>query len=135
MTARSSSMPRDNRRGFTLIEVLATLLLLGIVLPVAMRGVSMSLAAASRARNMAEAASLADTKLNELVATQMWSTSGDSGDFGEQFPGYTWSSQATPFDYGMTQIDLRVSWVERGREAFLDVSTLVYQSGDMEVTQ
>ena len=135
MIPRSSSMPRDNRRGFTLIEVLATLLLLGIVLPVAMRGVSMSLAAASRARNMAEAASLADTKLNELVATQMWSTSGDSGDFGEQFPGYTWSSQATPFDYGMTQIDLRIAWFERGQETFLDVSTLVYQSGDMEVTQ
>ena len=128
---RSTNRPR----GFTLIEVLATLLLLGIVLPVAMRGVSMSLAAASRARNLAEAASLADTKLNELVATQMWSTSGDSGDFGEQYPGYTWTSQANSFDYGMTQIDLRVSWIERGQEAFLDVSTLVYQSGDMEVTQ
>ena len=134
MTPRLTTCQR-NRRGFTLIEVLATLLLLGIVLPVAMRGVSMSLAAASRARNMAEAASLADTKLNELVATQMWSTSGDSGDFGEQFPGYTWSSQATPFDYGMTQIDLRIAWFERGQETFLDVSTLVYQSGDMEVTQ
>ena len=126
---------REKARGFTLIEVLATLLLLGIVLPVAMRGVSMSLAAASKARHMAEAASLADTKLNEMIATQTWTTSGVSGDFGEQHPGYAWTCQAISADYGLTQITVRVSWLERGQEAFLDISTLVYQSGDMEVIQ
>ena len=41
---------RIARRGFTLIEVLATLVLLGIVMPVAMRGVSLALAASSIAR-------------------------------------------------------------------------------------
>lgn len=132
---RSFALRHSSNRGFTLVEVLATLLLLGIVLPVAMRGVSMSLAAASKARHMAEAASLADTKLNELIATQTWTTSGVSGDFGEQNPGYTWTCQAVSADYGLTEVSLRVSWVDRGQEAFVDVSTLVYQSGDMEVIQ
>jgi general secretion pathway protein I len=126
---RASPRRASPRRGFTLIEVLATLMLLGIVLPVAMRGVSLSLAAASRARHLAEASSLADTKLNELVATQAWTTGGVSGDFGEQHPGYTWTCQAASRDYGLTEVAVRVSWVERGQPAFLDVSTLAYQTG------
>jgi len=97
--------------------------------------VSLSLAAAAKARHLAEASSLADTKLNELIATQMWTTSGTSGDFGPQYPKYTWSCQTVSHDYGLTQIDLRVSWMERGQEAFVDLSTLTYSSGDMEVTQ
>ena len=56
-----------HRRGFTLVEVLATLVLLGIILPIAMRGVSMAMAAASNARRTAEATSLAEAKLNMLL--------------------------------------------------------------------
>ena len=44
-----------SRRGFTLAEVLITLLFLAIVLPVAMRGVSLALAAASHAKHTREA--------------------------------------------------------------------------------
>ncbi|MEO6437496.1 MAG: prepilin-type N-terminal cleavage/methylation domain-containing protein [Tepidisphaeraceae bacterium] len=133
MSARRARNPRPHR-GFTLIEVLATLTLLGIVLPVAMRGVSLSLAAATRARHVAEASSLADTKLDELVATQAWTTSGIGGDFGEQHSGYTWTYQAVSRDYGLTEVSLRVAWVERGQPAFLDISTLTYQGGDIGAT-
>ena len=59
--------PATRRGGFTLIEVLATMLLLGIVLPVAMRGVSVALSAAGTARHLSEAAVLAEAKLNELA--------------------------------------------------------------------
>src|SRR4051794_38319604 len=66
----SAALPRRAMRaGFTLIEVLATLVLLGIILPAAMRGVSIGLAMASHARHVTEAAQLAEAKLNELVAT------------------------------------------------------------------
>jgi prepilin-type N-terminal cleavage/methylation domain-containing protein len=136
MNARRMTCRRRDRTGFTLIEVLATLMLLGIVLPVAMKGVSASLAAAAKARNMAEAATLADSKLNELVATQTWTTGGVSGDFGPEHPRYAWTCQAVSREYGVTQVDLRVSWAERGgQEAYLDVSTMTYASGDMEVIQ
>src|SRR5256885_14718355 len=80
-------------RGFTLIEVLATLVLLAIVLPVSMRGVSVALSLAEKARHTSEAASLADAKLNELI------TSGGAvsaqGDFGADWPGYHWSRQTS----------------------------------------
>ena len=123
------------RRGFTLVEVLATMLLLGIVLPVAIRGVSMSMQWASHARHTAEAATLAETKLNELIATRTWTSSGVNGDFCEQYPAYKWTCQAASSDYGLTQVDVRVTWLERGQERFIDVSTLTYESGDLEVIQ
>ena len=115
--------------GFTLIEVLATLVLLGIVVPVAMRGVSLALAAASTARRTAEAASLAEGKLNELIVDGSWQTSGNTGDFAaENHPEYTWTCENASRDYGTYEVVLRVAWTQRGQERNLSLSTLVYPS-------
>ena len=51
------------RGGFTLVEVLASLALVAVILPVAMEGVSLAVGAAGLARDRIEAASLAETKL------------------------------------------------------------------------
>src|SRR5438552_3049287 len=68
-------------RGFTLVEVLATLLIMGIVLPVAMKGVSVMLGTASTARHMQEAAALGETKLNDLIISGDALAPTASGDF------------------------------------------------------
>ena len=122
--------PRRLRRAFTLVEVLATLVLLGIVLPVAMRGVSVALAAASTARHTAEATSLAEAKLNQMIVENDWSGSGASGDFGADYPQYQWERQVTLRDYGLSEVVMRVTWSERGQTRWLDVSTLVASTGD-----
>jgi prepilin-type N-terminal cleavage/methylation domain-containing protein len=116
------------RRGFTLIEVLATLVLLGIVVPVAMRGVSIALAAATTARRTAEAATLADAKLNELIADGSWQTSGTTGNFAPDHPEYTWTCENVSRDYGTNEVVLHVKWMQRGAEKVVSISTLVYQS-------
>jgi prepilin-type N-terminal cleavage/methylation domain-containing protein len=51
------------REGFTLVEILATLTLAAIVLPPVVQGISLSLATSIRARQQAQAASLAQCKL------------------------------------------------------------------------
>ena len=108
--------------GFTLAEVLVTLLFLAIVLPVAMRGVSLSMAAASNARHTRQATSLAQMKLHEL--TTLTSPSGpQSGDFPD-YPDYRWTCQVSSTNYGVNQVDLRVSWQDRGLERGVTVSTL-----------
>ena len=113
--------------GFTLVEVLATLVLLGIVVPVAMRGVSLALAAASTARRTAEAASLAEGKLNELIVDGTWQTSGNTGDFAaENRPEYSWTCENASRDYGTYEVILRVAWNQQGRERTLSLATLVY---------
>src|SRR5438045_1644546 len=113
------------RRGFTLIEVLATMVLLAIVLPVAMRGVSVSLAAAENAQHRAEAASLGEAKLNSMIATGEWSNTAPSGDFGGDWPGYQWSLQTQQRDFNTTEVMLTVTWTERGSQRSLPISTLV----------
>src|SRR5205807_1170343 len=90
------------RRGFTLIEVLATILLLGIVLPVIMRGISMCVATASITKHRDEATALADSKLNELVATESWQVGNLQGDFGPDWPDYTWAAEVNAWNQGQT---------------------------------
>jgi type II secretory pathway pseudopilin PulG len=112
------------RSGFTLAEVLVTLLFLAIVLPVAMRGVSLSLAAASNAKHTREATALAENKLTELTMLSNYS-SGQSGDFAPEHPEYRWSCQVSSGDYSVSQIDLRIIWEDRGQERSLVFSTLL----------
>src|SRR5262245_59015289 len=97
------SHPR-RQHGFTLPEVLATLVLLGIVVPVAMRGVSVALASAQTAKRQAEAASLAQSKLNQLIADGSWQTSGSSGDFAPDHPDYRWTCENVSRNYGTNEV-------------------------------
>ena len=117
--------PRRPRSAFTLIEVLATLVLIGIVIPVAMRGVTVALAAASSARHQAEAATLAESKLNESVAQGDFNTGGQ-GDFGADFPLYRWALQTTQHDLDVTEVMVTVNWNERGDKRALNLSTFVF---------
>jgi general secretion pathway protein I len=119
------------RRGFTLIEVLAALLLAGIVLPVAMRGASLATGAAEVARRRTEASSLARSKLSELVSTGDWQTAaGRAGDFGPDWPDYRWSASVnrwTQTKADLRQLDVEVRWDARGGGIqTVTLSTLVY---------
>jgi prepilin-type N-terminal cleavage/methylation domain-containing protein len=116
------------RRGFTLVEVLATLVLIGIILPVAMRGVSIALGSASIAKHRAEAATLAYSKLNQMLAEGQLNTANQSGDFAPEHPDYHWNVQTAQRDYGLTEVQMRVKWMERGTEHDLLVSTLTYNT-------
>jgi prepilin-type N-terminal cleavage/methylation domain-containing protein len=93
------------RAGFTLVEVLASLAVVLIALPVAMEAISLESATATRARRQLEAANLAASKLAELVATNAWQNGNASGDFSNYspiFPDYTWSSTVTQYQEATT---------------------------------
>lgn len=127
-TRRTSSLRSRGRTAFTLAEVLATLVLVGIVLPVVMQGVSIALAASSHARYLAQAASLGEAKLTELVATGDWLVASGSGDFGIEWPQYRWSCQNFTRDFTTYELVLHVIWTERGEERSLDLATLAFDN-------
>jgi prepilin-type N-terminal cleavage/methylation domain-containing protein len=124
MTSRCHLIPR--RRGVTLMEVLATLLLVGIVLPAVMQGVTVSMQAASRARHQTEAAALAEAKLNELLASSESSVITGSGDFGADWPDYRWDTAATSRDLGLYEITVTIRWTERGAEQTYQLTSLFF---------
>ena len=127
MTLRASG---SRRRGLTLVEVLATIMLMAIVLPVAMHGISLCMAAASLARQKTEAAGLAESKLNEMIATGDWQFGGASGDFGQAWPEFHWASMSGDWsaDPTLKQVSVRVYWNARGEEREVVLTTLMYQS-------
>jgi len=118
---------KSRRRGFTLLEVLATMVLMAIILPVTMHGISVGLAAAGSARKSVEAVTLAQNKLTELSTATQLTTSSQSGDFGADFPDFHWDSSTISRELSMVEIDVKVTWTSRGGERNVSLSTLVYK--------
>lgn len=114
------------RGGFTFIELLATVVLIGIIMPVAMHSIALCTSLGGQARRQIEAASLARTKLTELTVSQDWRTSEKSGNFGDDWPGFRWTAEVTGWtDSTLSQLDLTVFWQSHGRERSVTLSTLV----------
>jgi len=106
---------KHSRTGFTLIEVLATLLLLAIVMPSVMGGLALAEKVADRGRHKTVAAGLAQMEMHMILASQSWQNGGANGDFGTDWPGYAWQMAAAswPGDTlgaGLEEIDLKVTW-------------------------
>lgn len=144
-TAREAAS--GGRSGFTLVEVLAALLLMSIALPAIMRGISTASRAADSARHRTEASLLAASKLNELISTGQY-LSQTSGDFGTDWPQvqYTWTAQTadwTPTNNNsnvtptlqqtMTEVDVTVKWGNFDNDQ-VTISTLVYPNNPTSTT-
>jgi prepilin-type N-terminal cleavage/methylation domain-containing protein len=126
-----------HRRGFTLIEALAALLLVAIVLPVVMRGISTASRAASTARRNTEAASLAQSKLDELIATEQWRAGYLAGQFdindGDRAGDYTWSAETLQWSEPFTRrLAVSVAWISVGVEQRVTITTVVYEGRPKE---
>ena len=77
--------------GFTLLEVMVAMAIMAIVLVSVYRMHSQTLSMSAANRFYTQAPMLAQNKLAELEAVPSEIIAGDSGDFGEKFPGYTWN--------------------------------------------
>jgi hypothetical protein len=101
--------------------------LIGIVLPPILKGVSLAMGACDDARRKIEATGLAESKLAELTvdAVQLVSSGGGSGTFPDH-PEYTWESQMATQDTDLSELTVHVTWTARGAQRSIDLSTLVF---------
>ena len=106
--------------GFTLLEVMVALAVMSIVLVSVYRMHSQSLTMNTAARFYILAPLLAQNKLAELESLSSEGFSDNSGDFGEQYPGYSWRSSVADVSSevlgevanDLKRIDLTVSYNE-----------------------
>jgi len=117
----------DIRRAdaFTFVEVLAAMLFMAIVIPVALRGLMLSNMVGERAARKRLAAELAVEKLNEAVITRSWADGDQQGDFGDDEPGFTWrvTSADWPEDT-MTVVTVEIAYTVQDHEFIERLSTL-----------
>lgn len=116
---------RSDRRGFTLIEVLAALLLMAIVIPVAMQGMSVASRAAIMGQRKAAAMRVAERELNELIVTGQMISNTASGSVDDGDTAYPWSMESEPWpEDAMTQVTVRVTFTVQGNSYDVSASTL-----------
>jgi len=111
-------MKNDKCSGFTLLEVMVAIAIIAIALTAVLGSQSQSLSLASEAKFSTTAAFLAQGKMAEIEAEKVEDLASDSGDFGEDFPGYGWELSVNDVTFDepegvsdhLKQIDLTVSW-------------------------
>jgi general secretion pathway protein I len=105
-------------KGFTLLEVMIAVAIIAIALTTLLGSQSQSVSFANSAKFETMAALLAQSKMSEITLQDTSALTSDSGDFGDDFPGYTWEVNVTDIaipginnisDY-LKQIDLEVDW-------------------------
>lgn len=128
ITPRNKKVVKRRRQGgFTFAELLVTVVLIGIIMPVAMQTIALCTRLAGLSRKETEAASLARTRLTELVSSGDWQSSGKAGDFGSDWPGYRWTADVSNWtDAVVSQVDVTVHWQSQGLDRSVTLSTLAY---------
>jgi general secretion pathway protein I len=105
------------QKGFTLLEIMIAVAIIAIALTTLLGSQSQSVYFANSVKFETMATLLAQSKMSELVREDSFSLSSNNGDFGDDFPGYTWEATVGDIviegidvsDY-LKQIDLTVAW-------------------------
>jgi prepilin-type N-terminal cleavage/methylation domain-containing protein len=118
----------NNRRqaGFTLAEVLAAMLLMAIVIPVAVSGLRIASLAGEVGSRKAVACRVADRVLNEALITGQLVKSSQSGTVREGVIDYNWRISVEPSGLETLSIaTAEVTFQAQGRDYEVNVSTLL----------
>ena len=117
-------------KGFTLMEVLAALLLTALVLPAVLKGVSWASMLTADSDRRYQALDLAEAKLAEVLLEESWKNSSAlSGQFDDEYEAYEWFVDASDWSgANVRQVDVVVTWQQRNRQREIRLSTLVYNA-------
>ena len=117
------------RAGFTLAEVLAALLFMAIVIPVALQGIKIANQAGQVAVRKTEAARVAERVLNESIVTTNWDKSGLSGTVTEGMHEFRWQLRNEPWtQQPLRLVSVQVTFAVQGQNYDVRLSTLADNS-------
>jgi general secretion pathway protein I len=100
--------------GFSLLEVMVAVAIMAMALVAALGSQSQSVSLASEAKFATTSAFLAQKKMAELETMDPGDLVSDSGDFGEDFPGYQWNTDISEDTETQTRWKAEVGYVSNG---------------------
>jgi len=108
--------------GFTLLEVMVAMSIIAIAMTAVLSSQSQSISLASEAKFSTTAALLAQSKMAETEWGNRLDLASDSGDFEEDFPGYTWQVKVEDVSMDLPEnvsnhlkeMTVTISWGEEG---------------------
>lgn len=122
---RSASPRGRGVNAFTLAEVLAALLFMAIVIPVALEAMRIASRAGVLAERKREAARVAEKILNESIVTTNWNRSALSGTILEADREYRWQLRTESWsEPDMRLLSVEVDFPMQGQDYSVKMSTL-----------
>ena len=118
---------RRTEHGFTLLEVIVALAILGIGFALAMELLAAGVRSAKASEDYTQAVLLARQKMAEVAVMRNLTGSADTGEFGG---GFRWASEVQPLEQEeelpgrLYSVRVRVSWLSRRGEKSVDLRTL-----------
>ena len=101
------SQSKNSRSGFTLLEVLIAVVILGSSLAVLLSSVNRNLILASDSKNLSIARMLAQNRMSEIELEGYPEITEEDGEF-EEYPGFKWYLSVTPLEITTLETDIRV---------------------------
>jgi hypothetical protein len=119
--------------GFTLAEVLAALVFMAIVIPVALDAMHIASRAGTVAARKGEAARVAQRLLTENLITTNWNQSAQSGTLTEGQRQFRWTMRSDPWTQDpnqnvILQLSVEVFFAAQNQDYSVRMSTLVDSS-------
>ncbi len=100
---------RFSNAGFSLIEIMVAILILGIALAGLTRGITTALASNKDSELQTVAALAAAAQIETIRADATWSDGVTEGDCGEDLPNYRWTQTIKPADVdGLHEVTVAV---------------------------
>ena len=118
---------RNRALGFTLLEVLVAVAILAIAMVAILKANVQSLDTLTRSRETSTASLLAAGKLAEVEAAGVAKWSELRGDFGEDYPDYTWEVETSSAEVeGLVRVTVIVQRGEGATGGEVRIEELLY---------
>jgi len=129
MRCVSRFMPHVVRSGFTLLEVMLAVAIVGTALFTIAMAIGRCTDSAKNASNYTVAHDLAEMKLMEFSNPTNFTMGITTGDFGDGFPNFQWQREIIADDNQLESLykqTLVIKWRERNREYDVTMNTILY---------
>jgi prepilin-type N-terminal cleavage/methylation domain-containing protein len=119
---------RHHNGGFSLIEVMCAILIMGVALVALTRGMTTALASSKDSEIQSTVVGLAAGQIETLRASAVLTDDTTEGDFGDSFPRYKWEQTISPAEVdGLHQVDVSVKDARTGATLY-KLTTLLFDS-------